>query len=110
MLVTVGHPLRPDDSCRLNESGESLVRVFLRATKGTRGTRGRIWSHFWPTGGVLSTEGTASHGDVLFCNMGNPVRSGFQPRLQQQKRYPLCSRALRSAQEVYITVHITPIY
>jgi hypothetical protein len=30
------HPLRPDNS-RLNESGESLVRIFLRATKVAEG-------------------------------------------------------------------------
>jgi hypothetical protein len=28
-----GYPLRPDDSCRLTESGEPLARVFLRATR-----------------------------------------------------------------------------
>jgi hypothetical protein len=35
--TSAGHPLRPDDSCGLNESGESLVRVFLRATKVAEG-------------------------------------------------------------------------
>jgi hypothetical protein len=34
---SAGHQLRPDDSCRLNDSGESLVRVFLRATKVAEG-------------------------------------------------------------------------
>jgi hypothetical protein len=39
-LGHAGYPLRRDDSCRLTESAESLMRVFPRATKVAAGHAG----------------------------------------------------------------------
>jgi hypothetical protein len=47
-----GHPLRPNDSCRLNDSGESLVRVW---PKGHQGSARSVRAVFDP-------HNSASHG------------------------------------------------
>jgi hypothetical protein len=73
------HPLRPDDSCRLNDSGESPVRVFLRATKVAEG-------HARESGGQSSAHGNHRRRKGPWgCLRQSPSSTGAVRDLSEQR-------------------------